>query len=94
MSMDATKYVDCIRTTHDLCQGEEVGIDIVDAIDYAADETIASGLVDAAIAGIAVLTGVASTLKQEAKEGLFEEASFLGFRNTVGEIFRVISRLR
>ena len=71
-----------------------VGIDIVDAIDYAADETIASGLVDAAIAGIAVLTGVASTLKQEAKEGLFEEASFLGFRNTVGEIFRVISRLR
>ena len=67
-----------------------VGSDIADTIDFAADETVASGLADAAIAGIA---GVLSQLGQDAEEVVLEEGAFLGLRNLAGEILRIISRL-
>lgn len=69
-------------------------VDTIDAdtIDFAASETVVSGLADAAIAGIA---GIISQLGQDAglgldaEEGLLEEGALFGFRDLLFQILRL-----
>ena len=81
-------------------------IDTIDAdgIDFAATETITSGLADAAIAGMAGilsnlgqdsedsigLAGLFASLGQEAEEGLLEEGAILSLRSLLETIFKFL----
>lgn len=68
----------------------DFGTDVVDGIDLAVDDTVATSVVDAVIAGVA---GIASQLGQETEEAIMEEGLILNFRAFVTELVSVLSRL-
>lgn len=81
-------------------------IDTIDAdsIDFAATETVTSGLADAAIAGMAGilsnlgqdsedtvgLAGIFAGLGLDTEEGLLEEGLLISLRNLLGQILRIL----